>query len=51
MKVSEALKLLKPIAENYKLNLSRHNEFKIAKMLLANLYCHDFYECRDTKDR
>lgn len=42
MKLVDALIVLKPIAKSYGLNLSKSNDFKIARLLLVNLYCHDF---------
>lgn len=41
LKLTEALKLLKPIAHSYGLNLSNSKDFKTARIILANLYCHD----------
>lgn len=38
MKISEALKYLKPIAEAYGLRLNRASELKMAKIICANLY-------------
>lgn len=41
LKLSEALVLLKPIAQTHGLNLCKLKDFKTARILLANLYCHD----------
>ena len=38
MKISEALKYLRPIAEAYGLRLNRVSELKMAKVICANLY-------------
>lgn len=42
MKVSEALNFLRPVAKTYGLNLSKVDDFKVARLIMANLYCHDF---------
>jgi len=41
LKLTQALQLLRPIAKNYGLNLSNSKQFKMAKLLAVNLYCHD----------
>ena len=41
MKVSEAIKYLDPIAKSYGLKLSRSRDFKLARLILVNLYCHE----------
>lgn len=41
LKLTEALVYLRPIAESHGLNLSRLTDFKMARMIFANLYCHD----------
>lgn len=41
LKLAEALLLLRPIAKNYGLNLSKSKDFKTARFILANLLCHD----------
>lgn len=38
MTISEALPHLKSVASAYGLRLNRANEFKIARIILANLY-------------
>jgi hypothetical protein len=39
-KVTEMLPYLKSIANQYGLKLHRAQEFKLAKLLLVNLYCY-----------
>jgi hypothetical protein len=39
MTISEATKLLNPIAKAYGLRLNRAKEFKLARLILVNLYC------------
>ena len=41
LKLTEALKLLRPIAKNHGLNLSKSKDFNSARLILANLLCHD----------
>lgn len=43
MKVGEAMTLLRPIANNYGLKLHKAHDFKLARILLANLYCHEIF--------
>lgn len=43
LKLTEALKLLRPIADSYGLNLSKQKDFRNARIILANLYCQDFH--------
>ena len=40
-KVTEILPYLEQIANQYGLKLNRLNDFKLAKLLLINLYCHE----------
>jgi hypothetical protein len=42
MKISEAMPYLKSVAKVYNLKLNKLNEFKMAKTILANLYCNNF---------
>jgi hypothetical protein len=42
LKMSEAIPLMKEISNQYGLKLWRPNEFKLAKMLLINLYFNHF---------
>jgi len=41
MTVSEALPHLQAIASAYGLRLNRVKEFKLARVILANLYCRE----------
>ena len=41
MTITEAYYYLKPIANNHGLNLNRAKEFKLARLILVNLYCHN----------
>ena len=41
MKVSEAVKHLDPIAKCYGLKLNRAKDFKLARLILVNLYFHE----------
>lgn len=41
LKVSVALEYLKPIAFAYGLKLNRPNDFKLARQIFVNLYCHE----------
>lgn len=38
MKISEAYKHLQPVAQAYGLRLNRAKEFKLARLILVNLY-------------
>ena len=38
MKMSEAYKHLQPVAQAYGLRLNRAKEFKLARLILVNLY-------------
>ncbi len=41
LKLTDALILLRPIADSHGLSLCKSKDFKIARAILANLYCHD----------
>jgi hypothetical protein len=41
MKVTEAVKHLDPIAKSYGLKLNRVKDFKLARLILVNLYCRE----------
>jgi hypothetical protein len=41
MKVSQATPYLKSIASAYGLRLNRVKEFKLARIILVNLYCRE----------
>jgi hypothetical protein len=41
MKVTEAVKHLDPIAKSYGLKLNRAKDFKLARLILVNLYCRE----------
>jgi hypothetical protein len=41
MKVSDAIKHLEPIAKSYGLKLNRVKDFKLARLILVNLYCRE----------
>jgi len=41
MTITEAYPYLKSIASSYGLRLNRAKEFKLAKVLLVNLYCRE----------
>lgn len=45
LKLGEVVEILKPIAKNYGLNLSRIDQFKMAKLIAVNLYCHETQSC------
>jgi hypothetical protein len=42
MTITEALPHLKAVASAYNLRLNRLEEFKMAKVILVNLYCRNF---------
>ena len=39
MTISEAMPHLKAVAHSYQLRLNRAKEFKLARTILANIYC------------
>ena len=41
MTITEGLKHLQPIADEYGLNLNKLNEFRFARLLFVNLYLHE----------
>lgn len=41
MKLSEGLEILKPIAKLYGLKLYYAKDFKLARLIYANLYCQE----------
>ncbi len=41
MKLSEALPHLDSVAKSYGLKLNRAKDFRIARIILANLYCRE----------
>lgn len=41
MTITEAYKHLQPVAQAYGLKLNRVSDFRLARIILANLYCRE----------